>query len=95
MFGNTHVTVLVVVTLGLVLASAGIALAEISMVADAYLGSEGLRPSYFCEFNNELYFQASNPTSNIELWKYDGSAISQVADIRPGVYESKYGEMRA
>jgi len=38
--------------------------------------------------NNTLYFTASDGITGYELWKYDGSAVSQVADINPGYSDS-------
>ena len=35
-------------------------------------------------YNDVLYFSASDPTHGAELWKYDGTTASMVADIYPG-----------
>lgn len=63
--------------------------AQVSLVADIKPGREGAfeninGPDRFIEFNNELYFSADDGIHGIELWKYDGSDASLVADIRPG-----------
>lgn len=42
-------------------------------------------PTEITEFNNALYFNAnsSNTKPNYELWKYDGTLVTQVANIHP------------
>ncbi|MED6338834.1 MAG: hypothetical protein VYC12_07380, partial [Candidatus Thermoplasmatota archaeon] len=35
-------------------------------------------------WNNALYFEANDGTNGNELWMYDGTSASMVADIRPG-----------
>jgi ELWxxDGT repeat protein len=41
-------------------------------------------PSYLTVFDNALYFSAYNEVHGNELWKYDGTIASLVADIFPG-----------
>jgi ELWxxDGT repeat protein len=43
-------------------------------------------------FNNALYLAANDGISGSELWKYDGSNFTQVADINPGANGSNPGE---
>jgi ELWxxDGT repeat protein len=39
-------------------------------------------PSYLTVFNNALYFSANgNDSTGFELWKFDGTNASRVADI--------------
>jgi ELWxxDGT repeat protein len=35
-------------------------------------------------YNNALYFRATDGASGYELYKYDGSTLSRVADLNPG-----------
>jgi ELWxxDGT repeat protein len=53
-------------------------------VSEIYPGSTGSDPDYFAGFNGELYFNATDDTTGYELWKYDGSSASRVADISSG-----------
>ena len=39
-------------------------------------------------FNNALYFRADDGVHGQELWKYDGTTASFVADINPGFRDS-------
>jgi len=60
-----------------------------SLVADIYPGSDnsgsfGSFPAGFSVFENALYFQALDSVNGIELWQYDGTTASLVADIYPG-----------
>jgi ELWxxDGT repeat protein len=41
-------------------------------------------PSYLTIFDNALYFSADDGVHGNELWKYDGTTASLVADINPG-----------
>jgi ELWxxDGT repeat protein len=47
----------------------------------AFAGSGGI---YQFVFNDTLYFMANDGLTGYELWKFDGSNVSQVADIEPG-----------
>ena len=38
----------------------------------------------FITLGNAMYFRADDGVSGIELWKYDGTSVSLVADINPG-----------
>ncbi len=46
--------------------------------------SYGSYPKNFASFNNQLYFQANDGTHGYELWRYNGSTASMVADINQG-----------
>ena len=58
---------------------------------------EDSNPSYLTVYNGALYFSANAGTNSIapskggELWKYDGSAFSLAADIKPGAGGSFIG----
>ena len=41
-------------------------------------------PTYFTAYNGEVYFKAKNGTNGYELWKFDGTSASMVADVFPG-----------
>ncbi len=45
--------------------------------------------SEFTVFNDELFFKANDGIHGEELWKYDGTSVSLVQDIRPGEKSSK------
>ncbi len=54
------------------------------MVADIEPNVQsGSSPTDLVVFNNALYFEANVGTSGDELWKYDGTSASMVADIYP------------
>jgi ELWxxDGT repeat protein len=66
-----------------------------SLVADIQLGSGSFYPldgsSYpedLTVFNNALYFSANDGVHGRELWKYDGTITSLVADINPDSSDS-------
>jgi ELWxxDGT repeat protein len=50
-------------------------------IADINPGSSGSYPTNFCVYKNLLLFSATTPTYGRELWKYDGTNTSLVADI--------------
>ncbi len=56
------------------------------LVKDIYPGTTGSYPTGFVEFNNELYFGATNNTNGEELWKTDGTTAGTllVKDIYAG-----------
>jgi len=56
------------------------------LVKDILPGSSSSDPQGFYEFNNQLFFEATNGANGYELWKTDGSTAgtSQVKDIRAG-----------
>jgi ELWxxDGT repeat protein len=45
-------------------------------------------PKYFTPLGNWLYFQAYHDSYGYELWRTDGTNVSLVADINPGVNSS-------
>jgi ELWxxDGT repeat protein len=51
------------------------------MVADINSGSGSSNPDYLTVYDGKLYFQAYDGTNGSELWVYDGSTASMVADI--------------
>ena len=57
---------------------------EKEAVSEIYPGSTSSDPDYFASFNGDLYFNATDDTAGYELWKYDGSSVSRVADIWNG-----------
>ena len=56
------------------------------LVKDIFPGAMSSNPVGFYEFNDELFFQATDSASGAELWKTDGSSPGtlQVKDIRSG-----------
>jgi len=50
-------------------------------------------PSEKVVYNGNLYFEGNGEGDGEELWVYDGSSISQVADIRPGPQGSYPSEL--
>ena len=48
----------------------------------------GLSGYYTFSFKDIVYFMADDGITGLELWKYDGVTVSQVADINPGYYGS-------
>ncbi len=56
------------------------------LVRDIFPGGSAGNPSQFTEVNGTLYFQATDGTNGIELWKSDGTSAGTVLvkDIRPG-----------
>ena len=60
------------------------------LIADIYPGPGSSSPSSLAVYNGELYFSAWGFDSNddpvgVELFKYDGSQISLVEDLNPGI----------
>ena len=54
-------------------------------VADIRSGPGDSNPGRFTVFNNELYFQATDGASGIELWKVTANgSVVRAADISPG-----------
>ena len=62
--------------------------------ADIYPGPDGsvAPPSYdgvgIVEFDNKIYFSANDGVHGEELWSFDGTTASMVADIMPGLESS-------
>ncbi len=56
------------------------------LVKDINLIGGGSSPSYLTNVNGTLFFQASDGTNGLELWKSDGTAAGTVLvkDINPG-----------
>jgi ELWxxDGT repeat protein len=55
-------------------------------LTDINPGSAGSYPSYMTIYDGDIYFRANDePSGNdVELWRYDGTDVTQVADIVPG-----------
>lgn len=49
--------------------------------ADINVGAGDSAPTYLTVFNNALYFSANGDASGFELWKFDGTTATRVADI--------------
>ena len=54
-------------------------------------GESDSEPRYFAEFEGSLYFSADETTEDSELWKFDGTTASLVADIYAGDTSSEPG----
>lgn len=61
----------------------GFAVPLVNIVPDI-AGPGSSNPSGFTEFNGDLYFAASTPFEGTELFRFDGSTATLVADIFPG-----------
>lgn len=55
-----------------------------TLAADIAPGMDPGMPSYLTAFNGKLYFSASDASFDNELWQYNGSTASRVADINTG-----------
>ncbi len=55
------------------------------VVADICPGGCSSNPSNLVEMNGKVYFFATSPTAGRELHVYDGTGVSVVADIAPGL----------
>jgi len=60
---------------------------QATMVADINTGGGGAI-EYITALGTDLYFSASDGTNGKELWKYDGTTATMVADINPGAGQS-------
>ena len=58
---------------------------DTALVAATISPSQSPTPWYpYLEYKDKLYFQASDGVTGFELWSYDGTSTSLVADIWPG-----------
>lgn len=78
--------------MGLIVGTGGNAEAvKISRVTDINPSGQGFDPRSLTVFNNAIYFSGNDGLNGYELWKYDGSTTSLVADINPGVRSDSPG----
>jgi ELWxxDGT repeat protein len=61
------------------------------LLADLNPGTAGSYPSNFTAFNGSVLFSAYTLATGYELWKYDGTKVSLVADINPTVDDIGFG----
>ena len=64
----------------------------IAMVNDPFPVGPSTGPGAPVFFNNVLYLAGNDGVSGNELWKYDGTTFTQVADINPGASSSNPGQ---
>ncbi|HRI60692.1 MAG TPA: T9SS type A sorting domain-containing protein [Saprospiraceae bacterium] len=59
---------------------------SVTLVKDIFPGDNGSYPTWFCVWNNILYFSANDGVNGKELWKSNGTTAGtvMVADIFPG-----------
>ena len=56
----------------------------VTLEADIWPGASGSNPSSFYAYNGFLYFSASSdPASNMDLWRTDGTVTTFYADLNP------------
>ena len=64
--------------------------AQPALLRDIYTGTSSSNPLGFTSFGGALYFQATDGTSGVELWRTDGTTdgTTLVRDINPGTGSS-------
>jgi ELWxxDGT repeat protein len=60
-------------------------------IADINPGSGSAGPASLTVFGDELVFHADDGTTGIEVWGYDGTSVTQIADIKPGAANGLIG----
>ncbi len=63
--------------------SAQYPLADLTSTADINPGTGSSSPTNLTVYNNKLFFSANDGVDNIELWVYNGTSASNVADLNP------------
>lgn len=63
------------------------------LLTDLNAGSSGSYPSNFTAFGGNVLFSAYTLATGFELWKYNGSTVSLVADINPTADDIGFGVM--
>ena len=61
------------------------------LVSDVNPGAAGSYPSNFSTFGGSLYFTAYTQNTGFELWRFNGTSVSLVADINPTVDDLGFG----
>lgn len=56
---------------------------SVQLALDLNPGARGSGPSYLVAYRGEIYFRSNSGLHNVELWRFDGSAASQVGEIHP------------